>query len=710
MMNVLWILLAPALAQQPPAEAPASAPAATATSNIHRGIISFDDDLLLERDLNLRGVYATMNIEFSMPRSWDPVGDARLELEVAHSAALMPDRSTLTISLNGTPVSSTRLRGGSGDEPMRLTASLPAEHLEHYNKLTFEVVQHLTDECEDPFDPALWTRVSIDSRIVVPHRALSVPAELKYFPYPFFDTRGYGPLTMTVAGVGAASDGQLDALAELGMSFGRLADYRGIEVLPPASSLSEIREGQALVVGTPGENPLVGQLISQQVFPRAGEGLLAMVPMPQDPSRSVLVVTGGDAAGLRVAAQALAGHDRFPLLSGPTSIIRSVQSDEPPASRQAPQIAPREDDFTLDDIGVEDITAHGYYAAPVRIPLKLLADSKIQLNGARIGLDYAYSALLDTGLSTLEVRIDNTSIRSISLDDAEGEGKQRLWIDVPFELVKPTSELMLVFHLFPANFDRCEFVSDRSIWGTVFSTTELELRRDHYADLPNLELLRHRLWPLNEALLDEGVQLVVDDQPKAGDASAVLQIAAELGRVSAGPADISAMSATSWTEADDAVVVLAGDGPNAALSSLESERRVASTGLLDRLLRRGDQTLMDAQVSSAYPTVEQVVRSGNRHGLILRAPDAGRLLALTAAMGQPEKIYAMEGNVATLSDLGVQTLDVAEKKRVGEVPLGRQAELFIRNSWVLLGASLILGAFLLALIIRQWASRRGGQV
>lgn len=702
MLNLLLLLLPLGLAQEP---LPPPAPPPPA-----RGEIRFGDDLLLDRDISLRGVYATRGIEFSLPRSWEPQGDARIELEITHSGALLPDRSSLTVSLNGTVLDTTMLAGGDDGTPLQASVRVPTDLLEHYNKVTFEVVQHLTDDCEDPFDPALWTRVGLDSRIVIPHSTLYAPAELKYYPYPFFDTRGYGPLAVTLAGVGNASDGQLDALAELGVSFGRLADYRGVAVQPPAATLAEVSQGQALVVGTPGENPLVGQLINQQVFPRAGEGLLAMVPLPQDPRRSALVVTGGDAAGLLVAAQALASQDRFPILSGPTSIIRSVEGDEPPASRQAPQIAPREDSFTLEDIGVPDQTAHGYYAAPITIPIKLLADSQVQLNGARIGLDYAYSALLDNDLSTLEVRIDNTSIRSISLDKPDGEGKQRLWIDVPFEVVRPTSELMLLFHLFPKDFDRCEFVSDRSIWGTVFTSTELELRRDHFTELPDLSLLRHRLWPLNEALLDEGVQVVVDNSPVAADAAAVLQLSAELGRVSAGPAQLTAMQGSSWSDTDDAVVVLTA-GDNAAQSALEAARMTLRGSLMDRLLQRGDSdTLLDAQLSSAYPSVEQVVRSNERHGLILRAPDRAGLLPLAAALGEPDRVFAMEGNLATLSDMGVRTVDVAEKTRVGSVPLGRRAEMLVRNSWLALGASMLLGAVLLGLLIRSWARRRGGQV
>ena len=706
---MLYLLFAlPSFAQDPApdAELPPPAPPPPAAPV---GEIRFDEDLLLDRDLSLRGVYATQNVPFSMPRSWDPAGDARLDLEISHSAALMADRSSITVSLNGTAVRSAALVGGSDNTPMRLSVRLPKDSLEHFNVLTFEVVQHLNEECEDPFDPALWTRVSLDSTINIPHRTLYAPAELKYFPYPFYDDRGYGPLTVTLAGMGGASDGQLSAVADLGLSLGRLADYRGVEVQPPVASLSEVSVGQALVVGTPSENPLVGQLIGQAALPRAGEGLLAMVPLPQDGRRVALVVTGGDAAGLQAAADALSSHDRFPVLSGPTTLVRSIVDAAPPDSRQLPRISPPDDTFTLEDIEMGDQTAHGYYAAPIKLPLKLLADSKLQLNGARLGLDFAYSPLLDTGLSTLEVRIDNTSIRSVPLTNVDGEGKQRIWIDVPYELVKPSSELMLLFHLFPLDYDRCEYVSDRSIWGTVFESTELELKRDHFAALPDLELLRHRLWPLNAALQDEGVQLVVDDRPEAVDASAAMQVAAELGRVTDGPAKISAMSGASWADGDAAAVVIAGEGGNGALAAMESARRVAGRGLLDRLLLRGDNTLMDARVSAAYPTIEQVVRSGDRHGLILRAPDA-MLLDLAAQLGAPESVYSMEGNLATISDLGVQTIDVADKTQVGEVPLGRRAEMLVRNSWILLGASLLLGAFLLTLVVRQWATRNGGRV
>ena len=160
---------------------------------------------------------------------------------------------------------------------------------------------------------------------------------------------------------------------------------------------------------------------------------------------------------------------------------------------------PDQELFTLADLGMTDRTIRGFYATPMEIPLKMSGDTKVRIDGARFVVDYGYAANLDTRLSSLEVRLNGVTLRSIPLDDEEGEVKAQLEVELPHELLEPSSELEVVFHLFPAEFDPCSYIGDRHIWGTVFETSLLELERDYYAMVPDLSLLRHDLWPMAEA-------------------------------------------------------------------------------------------------------------------------------------------------------------------------------------------------------------------
>ena len=708
-MTLLMLALSAPLLAQDAGERPVVEDAAP---QVLRRKVWLDEDLFVQSDIMLQGIHAVETVDFSLPQGWGLVTDPILYLRLEHSAALQSSRSSLSVQVNGKIIYSVRLDASNivgGEIPVPIPRAL----LSNFNDLKLMVVQHITDACEDPFDPALWTRVRADSFIEFSYHPLTLRPDLSRFPFPLFDEQGYGPLTMALGGVGQASSGQLAALAELGFALGRLADYRGVSLVEPVDALAET-DAHVLVVGTPSENPMVGALLGSAP-PGPGEGMVAIRPDPAHPERAVLIVTGGDEAGLLAAAQALAGNDRYELLAGSQATIRSVEASAPPATRQLPLPLPEGDDFTLLDLSISDQTVRGFYAPPVTIPLKLDGDDQIQINGARVGIDYAYSALLDNSLSTMEVRLNGVTLRSVALDEYNGEEKRRLWVELPYELMEPTSDLQVVFHLFPKDFNPCEYVSDKQIWATIFETTTFEMARDHFTDLPDLSLLRHRLWPLNQAVGEDGVVILTDAAPSAEDASAAMMVAALLGQHSTTDRPKLAITAAGQgvlsAVAGADLVVLSGAGSNPAVDALIADRKLTTVGSLERRVQQPGADLLSAQVSADWPIIEQALISSEHTALVLRAPDDAGLRPLVNRLTDASTLYKLEGSAVALGAGGVvQPLEVAKTHRVGFVPPLRRMQLFIRNSWFLLGGLLLLAGFVLAVVIRTWGTRRGGQV
>jgi hypothetical protein len=672
----------------------------------------FDEDLFVRQDLMLQGLHAIEGIDFTLPRTWMLTDDPVLHLRLEHSSALLPQRSSISVQVNNQIIHTSRLTEDNVIDG-EIIARIPRGVLGDFNSLQLLVVQHVTDDCEDPFDPALWTRIRSDSYISFPHQPVALRPDLSQFPFPLFDPLGYGPVELSVAGITSASEGQLAALAEVGFALGRYADYRGVALIEPSADLSA-EDGHLLVVGTPGENPLVGQVLGADL-PLAGEGMVAIRANPQHPDRSILVVTGGDEAGLRRAAHALSTEDRHELLAGSRSLVRDLEDALPPASRQEPLPLPEAESLTLAEIGVTDRTVRGYYSAPISIPLKMAGDAQAPLAGGRVGIDYAYSAVLDNKLSTIEVRLNGVTLRSEALDVYNGEEKKRLWVDLPYELTEPTSSLQVVFHLFPSNFNPCEYVSDRQIWATVFDTTTLELPRDHFTELPDLSLLRHRLWPVNTD--GGGVVMITDAAASAEAASAAAQLAAQLGAVSASqrPDLLVTRSRTGLLAetADRHAIVLVSSASDPTLQALSEGRSAGISGLLDRTLQTPTAELLSAKVSAAYPYIEQLIHPNNRQRtvLVLRAVEPGGLVGLVERLADSRVLYQLEGSAAVLGADGVlQLVESADPVMVGEVPVLRRTQMIIRRSWMVLGLLLVGSAFLLAALIRTWARRRGGQV
>ena len=729
--GLIGVLAAPAWSQQTPAAAqPAAAqPAAAqpvAPADAAAAVIGevtevfFDQDLEISSDIMLQGITATETISFRVSNRWKLLRDPVVEIHFDHSESLVRERSSLTIWVNNQGLASVPLTEENARDG-RIKVRVPRSILYDagYNDLKFKVVQHIADECEDPFDPALWTRVSLDSNISFGHTTDPVEPELANFPAPFFDPLDYGPMKIALAGPAELSADQLDAVGLVGFAFGRHADYRGVEVAAPVEDPSQATS-HLLIVGTADKNPLVARYVDRGAL-RPGVGTVVSLPNPANPKYGVLVVTGGDAIGVLKAAEAIASDDRYELLAGTKSDILDVEDVVPPESRRSPAALPfaRSGEMaksSLEELGMANRTVRGFDSPPVQVPLRLEGDAQVQIDGARVAIDYAYAAGLDTRLSTMEIRLDDVTLRSVSLNRKEGEEKNRIWVDLPFELMEPDSQLEIIFHLFPINFDPCVYVNDKHIWATVFASSEVHIARDRIAELPNLGLLKYDLWPLNTALADDGLVVIVPDRATAADGSAAMHLLAELGSRSATVRPDFRVVAGGGAFADDKgtqdIVLLVNEGAHTAYKSLVDRKLVTTSGDLDRVATEDGKKVLEARNGANIGTVEQVVlRSGidGRTALVVCSNTAAGLLELVHDLSNPSILGGMSGGLSVVDGgAELRNLDLGAKVTLGNRTLASQLKQTIRGSWGLLGMGVLISAVLLAMIVQGWASRRGG--
>jgi len=677
-------------------------------------VIAFDDDGLLDGHLMLQGIVAYGGVSFTRPRGWELTADPVLDLRFEHSAALIPAESHLTVSLNDQPVGSVTL-GADNVIDGRLSVRLPGSLVEDHNRIAFVVDQSYTDECEDPFEPALWTRISDQSSIRVTYRPLPIESELLQLPYPLIDDRGYGPAQVSLVGPASVSQSALQASADIGFAMGRQAAWRGVRVVSPAPSLDQVNT-QAIVIGETSENGVVEELVDTTGL-KTGQGLVALVPNPWNDTHGVVVLTGGDGRGVELGAEGVAGRDRRDLLSGPAAFVDEVKDAKPPPSRMHPKPAPRRSSFQLQDLGIVDTTVRGYYAPTIGIPIRFEGDARSRPGGGALKVRYAYSAQLDIRLSTVEVRLNGVSLRSVALDDPQGSEDEILEVDIPADILRPDSRLDVVFHLFPRDFDPCRYVSDKMIWGTLYDTTVIDVPLDHYTSVPNLGLLRHRAWPFNMELPQAGVVIVVPDNPTRQHASAVMQLAAELGRLSVAEDPELIVRTAGAERARPSVghnrIALVAEEPNSWYEDQVDKGLLTARSADFTKELKTDKQLIQATVGTPYGTLEAARAVGENpfHLLVLRSPEAADLAALTRLVFDDGRVMDLSGNLAVLEPDGdIDTLDVAKKSTVGKVPVVSAARFATRRNWLLVALVATIAAVLGTAIVREWARRRAGEV
>ena len=705
---VLALLVAPTFAQDPVDLAPVDDPVGETFSVVFAEALDMPTDRLLE------GMDATTDLAFPLPSAWDLIEDPVVTLSFDHSSALLAERSHLTLTLNGQPLGTASLDSSSGlDGSIR--ARIPRDALQPWNHLQVHAIQHVARSCEDPFDPSLWTRIRRDSRVDFRFRRRPVDPDLSAFPAPFLDETAYTPSELTLVLPEHPSAATVDAAGRVALALGRMTDYRGIRLAPPVRDVRVART-HAIVLGIATENPEVHALLGDIALD-PGQGMMATVPNPADPTLAVLIVTGADAEGLGRASRAISGRNRQELLDGTRARVDAVVDEGPPPSRRVPGPAPARTHYTLADLDLDDRTVRGFYTEPIRVPLGLEGDAAVRPGGAHATIEYAYGTSLDPRLSAMEVRVDGVTVKSVALDDPEGTSLASTTFEIPDTLLRPDSRLEVAFHLFPRDFDACHYVTDRPLWATVYASSSLDIARDHVADMPDLGRLQFGAWPFTLEPHGGAVIAALPDLPTARDVTAGFLLATELGRVSTAehpsfrlaPASDVPFSKHPYTS----FIVLSTTAPNALHEALAKGGLAVVPGPGGRQLLDETRTLLlGATIDTSGGVMEELAQPENpdRAVLLLHAPDGSQLIELVALVTDTDAVGRLTGNVAVVTGQGsLKTLAVATRRQVGSYAVGASIQRAMRRHWVLLGAGLLAGAFLFTAVKRAWAARRNGE-
>ncbi len=718
------VAAAPAHAQdEAPAEAEASTEqaeqieeAAPALSGPELYDATLERDLYVQSPVMLNGILAVRDIPFSLPPNWEITDDIELHLLLDHSETLLRRRSSMTVLVNNRAVESffldeTNAVGGE------VVARIPREVLSEYNVLTLTAVQHYTTDCEDPFDPNLWTRVSNLSFFRIPYERTPIEADLVQFPAPFFNANGLGPVSLALVTSATVPEPTIAALGVLGLAFGRIADYRGLDITQTVGSVHEAT-GHALLVGLYGDHPEIRELVGSQ---SAGDndGVVALVPNPSDPSLAVLVVTGKTPEALRRAAYSVAGEDRYEVLSGPRAVITEVRPGFPDSRRKPAPAPTKAETFRLADMNYEDRSVRGFYSDPVVIPLMLEGDAQVQPEQASMTLHYAYSAQLDTRLSTVEVALDGVTLASRPLDNRKGDQDAELEVNLPAALLQPKSVVKVTFHLFPKEFDACERVSDRIIWGTVFATTSFSIKRDNFAMMPDISRLAYDLWPFTMEGDAGSVLVIAPDVPTRQDAAAVFATAGALGwrRTAAEPR----FRATTAAEVpgpglpNEHIILLHSGSKNTAFEALAASpaMRMTDSSSGGRLLSDERQVLIDASMEPTYGTLEEIQQpdAPDKSILVIRSTSAENILPLAQTLSDDEALEQLKGNIAAvpedLEEAVIRTYERGKQRQVGVKPLNTRITAGLSNFYPAFGLLLLGAALLFSLVVSLWARRNG---
>jgi hypothetical protein len=627
--------------------APAEPGFATAT-------IRFGDDLGTG-DVRLSGAGDSRRIAFACEAAWKIMPASQLHLLLEHSPQLDPDRSFLSVTLNGGIVRSLRL-DETNQALTDIVIPLPPAMLRGSNELVLSAVQYGRSGTPDA---EVWSLIRASSLVSLAYEGQQGGPSLDKLPLPLLDPASYRPHVLSVALPVQPSPETLEATA-------LVVGFLAMRLAPRPLRLSFVRSAETdrplLAVGTPAEQPqLMDRLKGSKVRLEPAVGMVGVAGGSGVPP--LLFVTGEAPSAVLRAARALAGNDSD--LKGPWVTVR----DEP-ARRQTPARdwkghVPPGSRFTLGDLQRSSEPRMLSAEAPLRIAIRATPDARFLARAHSVTLSLApLPSLLETREASLEVAWNGVRLASTPVT-ALKQGAFSFSVKLPPSLLRPENELTLAWRGGPE--------SARGPLAALGPETAFYLPRAFAATLPDLALLQSGLYPLSlRADLSELI-LVAPDGPREALVPPLCELGALLGRLA--PADrlafrVRQRETLSAAERESAhLLVLEAGGPALVPAPLLDWQRLPSGSELRKL-----------------PMLQELVSPWNPRRFVLRlaSKDVDGLARGLRRLGDAGVIAHLMGDTAFLGSEAPVCYMVGTQREFEEISYATWVDAWLQSHWLAL--------------------------
>jgi hypothetical protein len=386
----------------------------------------------------LEGVLASREFSFRLPEHVRYLPGSQFKLVFRASPLLLPDVSTMTVSLNGRQLTSMRPVNGRELQPQKQEIAIDLENdvlQPGWNKLLVRCLLVTTaTPCRDVDNPASWVELTGGTGVDVAFAEQALFPELQRFPDALGEPQlmrmgakdGESAVSLLVADKGgdtawrgvvvaAARLGQLLYLDDQAVRIGSLKDFAAKSGRSNGVIVAKRDELAAADLPVEFGLPLRGL--------KNGEGFLGefITGEPARGQRRWIVVSGADDAGLEKAILALGSAPALRDAAANPWIIKEVPVISPVTEKLA---APTEGPVTFDSLTGGGIILRGLFRNETSRSWPLPPGWQTGAGG-KLALDVSHAENLDK-TSAFQVVVNDQSVGSIALTEANAQRTRRV--------------------------------------------------------------------------------------------------------------------------------------------------------------------------------------------------------------------------------------------------------------------------------------------
>ncbi|MDV8108871.1 cellulose biosynthesis cyclic di-GMP-binding regulatory protein BcsB [Bacillus sp. BAU-SS-2023] len=648
-------------------------------------------------DVTINGVIGSTERFFNVSQNWD-VKDLKLNLVYTKSELLDVNYSTITVFINGEPVSSKRLDGDRKYQD-KWQVNIPKELVKSgYNSISIKAYKTISDKiCRDDSNTANWLVIHKQSDIELNYSLKSNSNEIKDYNSIFTNIGNEEYVDTTFVLPDKYNSNELSSIMNLSLNMGQKlkADNFKLDV-KLKSNLKEYNNNIIYVGGTNDTSTDFLNLLSNDEKNKAkNKAVIKQVISPFNKDKRMILIISDNSKALENATKLICNNELLNELNSSSFIIDETK-DVSEIKKDT------KNKLTLNDLGYNDFLLKGPFSQETNFDVSI-PKNKISTAGSILNLKFRYAKNLDFGRSLVTVYVNDKPISSkkLSLEKADNDN---LEVNLPTDVVgKNYYKIKVVFNLELKDL-MCVTRDTDNPWAYILDSSFIKF---DFKDNNSLNFKSYP-YPFIDNQQANDINVVVSKNLNSSDLSNIANIIGNMGRdavYNTGNLNVLTDSEFLNTNKKGNLIVIGTPDDNSILKDINKDLYIKFDKNFSGFENNDKIKFLDDKYSKQLSTIQLINSpySKSNSAIIVSSLDKNSLSSSVRYLSDNNLTRDLKGDAAVVNrDGGIQDINFKENNTKDEEPEDNSTKFKLEKSsltFILIAGFLFLTVIISAILL-----------
>ncbi|SHJ07080.1 cellulose synthase subunit [Clostridium cavendishii DSM 21758] len=401
------------------------------------------------KDTVLQGVFPSYSFGFNVDNHWILKDDNYVYLSFDVSEVEEYLNSSITVSLNNTPLKSLNISNIKGNKTIKI--SLPKDSiLKGYNSIRVTAFHKITKEkCEfDDVNVANWITLRKESNVHISYDYEEPNYKISSFPYPYLKINTENLSDFIIVVNNKLTEVELSSILKLSSLLGREANRENMnfKIVKESDLSDEDKNNNIIYLGKYENAPsfVKSAVLEGEEKQITDNALVVNIKSPLNANKSLYIITSKNDLLLSEALYYIENKDAREQLNIGRVILGKYSGEK--------SIKTDTSNMSFEKLGFDNIKLIGSFYNSANYGVVIPKDRAI--NGkAYIDLKYRTSRVIDFSKSTITIFINGEFVKDAHIEEIADDSERELKVYIPGKY-KPGDYLNIevAFYLAPKDF------------------------------------------------------------------------------------------------------------------------------------------------------------------------------------------------------------------------------------------------------------------